>query len=223
MVTRSVPWNTTLPRLIRAGGLNSWAIAKSRVDFPQPDSPTTPTNSPRPTSRSTPSTARTEPAGVSYTTWRSRTVSTTPPPHRTQGRVADLVERVVEQGERRTEQPDADAGRDRPQWNPGLQRLLVLRPVEHRAPAVRRRVAEAQELQPGGGEHRVERRAEEVRNDERGHRGQDLEDDDVRASFTTHPGRFEELAVAQRQRLRAELVGPVRPAGDDQHDQHDQQ
>ena len=40
------PWNVTLPPVISAGGTSSWAIANSRVDLPQPDSPTTPMNSP---------------------------------------------------------------------------------------------------------------------------------------------------------------------------------
>ena len=53
------PLNSTEPDTMAAGGLSSWAIAKSNVDLPQPDSPTMPTNSPRPTRRLTPSTART--------------------------------------------------------------------------------------------------------------------------------------------------------------------
>ena len=53
IVTRFWPWNVTLPPVIAAGGLSSWAMANSSVDLPQPDSPTTPTNSPGVTSRST--------------------------------------------------------------------------------------------------------------------------------------------------------------------------
>jgi len=59
--------------------------------------------------------------------------------------------------------------------------------VEHRAPAVGRRVAEAEELQTGCGEHRVERRPEEVGDDERGHRREDLADDDVRPPLAADP------------------------------------
>ena len=40
------PLNVTLPPVMSAGGASSWAIANSRVDLPQPDSPTTPMNSP---------------------------------------------------------------------------------------------------------------------------------------------------------------------------------
>ena len=59
--TRLVPWNRTLPAAILAGGASSWATANSRVDFPQPDSPTMPRNSPRSRVKDTSSTARTSP------------------------------------------------------------------------------------------------------------------------------------------------------------------
>src|ERR1700729_2553318 len=61
----------------------------------------------------------------------------TDPPHWPEGGVAYFVEGVVEQGERRAEQGDQGTGDDRPQVLPGLQRLVVLGPVEHRAPAHR--------------------------------------------------------------------------------------
>src|SRR2546421_2911267 len=227
MVTRFWPWKTTLPPVMPAGGLSSRAIANSMVDLPQPDSPTTPTNSPSSTSRSTPSTARTDPRGVAYSTRRSRTSSMralgTDPPHRSQGRVADLVEGVVQQRERRAEQGHAQARRERPQRHAGLQRLLALRPVQHRAPAQRVRIAEAEELQAGGGQHGVQRGAEEGGHDQRRHRRQQLEDDDVEAPLPAYPRGLQELPVAQGQRLGAHLVGAVGPAGDDQHDEDDGQ
>ncbi|GMA94221.1 hypothetical protein GCM10025881_10450 [Pseudolysinimonas kribbensis] len=65
MVTRFLPRKITSPDEIRAGELSSWAMPNSMVDLPHPDSPTTATNSPRPTVRSTSSTAVTGPAGVS--------------------------------------------------------------------------------------------------------------------------------------------------------------
>ncbi len=40
------PLKITLPLVISAGGTRSWAMANSRVDLPQPDSPTMPRNSP---------------------------------------------------------------------------------------------------------------------------------------------------------------------------------
>src|SRR3954452_18199497 len=145
IVTRSVPWKRTLPSLIRAGELSSCATPKSIVDLPQPDSPTTPTNSPRCTSRSKESTARTGPAGVSYSTVSPRTCRTgssgagapaTGPPYGSQGRVADLVEGVVEQRERRPEEGDAQAGGDDPEGLPRLERRVALRPVQHGPPAL---------------------------------------------------------------------------------------
>src|SRR5579859_3265624 len=154
--TRFLPRNVTLPLVMAAGGYRSCATAKSRVDFPQPDSPTMPRNSPAARSRLTWSTALITPRSSAYSTERSRTSSsgpcggtelTTPressasmcviggelPPHgdgecgllprllgpqRSQGRVADLVEGVVEQGERGAEQRDAEPGDDLPQVQP---------------------------------------------------------------------------------------------------------
>src|SRR3954447_7386284 len=161
MVTRSRPLNMTLPALMRAGGLSSWARPNSMVDLPQPDSPTTPTNSPGWTSRSKESTARTGPAAVSYSTVRPRTSRSgepssdisdigtlgTAPPDRSESRVADLVECVVEQRKGGTEEGDAQAGRHHPQRLAGLQGPVVLGPVQHRSPAQRAAVTEADELQ----------------------------------------------------------------------------
>jgi len=51
--TRFRPRKITLPPVMAAGGYRSWAMANSRVDFPQPDSPTMPRNSPAARSRLT--------------------------------------------------------------------------------------------------------------------------------------------------------------------------
>src|ERR1700761_3761840 len=157
IVTRSWPRNVTEPAVMAAGGESNWAIANSSVDLPHPDSPTMPTNSPDATLNDTSSTACTGflPA---YSTVRPDTSSIGKPPedsqahaaarpHWTQRRVADLVECVVEQRERRAEQPDGRAGHDRLQVVAGLQCLVILRPVEHRAPGDRVRVTEADEPQ----------------------------------------------------------------------------
>src|ERR1039458_10132060 len=180
--TRLRPRNVTLPPLTLAGGTSSWDIANSSVDLPQPDSPTIPMNSPGLMSKLTSSTARTSPRSVAYSTDRLRTckigpvyarrwteaglssVRTLHPPsaHRPQGRIADLVEGVVEQREGGAEQGDARPGDHRPQVLSGLQGLVVLRPVEHRAPAHRVGIAEPDELQAGGEQDRVERVGEEA-------------------------------------------------------------
>src|SRR5690348_254625 len=170
IATRFSPWNVTEPAVTAAGGDSSWATANSSVDLPQPDSPTMPTNSPVATSNDTSSTARTGLPPVAYSTVRPDTSSMGRPPEkppgaagadRAQRRVADLVERVVEQRERRAQERNGRTRHDRLQVVAGLQRLVVLRPVEHRAPRDRARVAEPDELQAGGEQHVVQRVGEE--------------------------------------------------------------
>src|SRR5215472_4600684 len=182
--TRLRPLKVTLPPLISAGGLSNWAMPKSRVDFPQPDSPTMARNSPGATSKLTLSTARTIPLSRTYSTDRFRISRTGPcrtglarpywssasacamagkPPlgaglgglagfrrgQRAQGRVADLVEGVVDEGERRTHQGDACPGYDRPRVEPAAERVVLLCPVQRCAPAHVVGVAKADELQDG--------------------------------------------------------------------------
>src|SRR5689334_22885982 len=98
---------------------------------------------------------------------------------RPERRVADLVEGVVEQGEPRAEQNDAQAGDNDPQGQAGLERLVVLGPVQHRSPAGHVRVAEPDELQAGGEQHRVQRVGQEGGHKQRRHRGDDLHADDI--------------------------------------------
>src|ERR1022692_2508189 len=126
------------------------------------------------------------PRSMAYSTDRSRTSRTAPAglaaaavpsmslpgaldtlpldfPDRPQRRVADFVERVVEQRERGAQQDNAEAGNDDPLGQPGLERLVVLRPVQHRSPADLVRVAEADELEAGGEEDGVEGVGQEAR------------------------------------------------------------
>src|SRR5450755_2190878 len=177
-----------------AGGLNSAATANSKVDLPQPDSPTTPTNSPLRTSRSTLSTAHTGPREVLYSTRKPDTsrmgALDTYPPDRPQSRVADLVERVVEQREGCSKEGDADTRGDGPYRVTALEGAVVLRPIQHGAPAERRRIAKPEELETSRGKHRIECCAKEVRHDQRRHRRQQLGDDDVRPSFPPHSRRL---------------------------------
>src|SRR5215467_1624209 len=217
-------------------------MANSRVDLPQPDSPTTPMNSPAERSKLTWSTASTVPRSRRYSTDRSRTSRMVPEagaaglagelssgtlgthplyaPSRPEGRVDDLVEGVVEQRERRPQSDDAQAGRDDPQWR-DLERLVVLGPVQHRPPAGHVRIAEPDELQACGEQHRVQRVGEKGRYQQRGHRGDDLHTDDVQRALAADLRRVEEVPVAQRQRLSAKLACGVRPAGGgDNRDHH---
>src|SRR3984885_9184344 len=202
--TRLAPWKVTLPAVMAAGATSSWAIANSSVDLPQPDSPTMPRNSPAASSKLASSTARTLARSVAYSTVSPLTSRSGAPgrrsgtghllgspgwlAHGAQRGVADLVEGVVEQGERRAQGGDAGPRRDRPHGLAGLQRCLVLRPVQHRAPALGVGVAQADVLQAGGEQHRVQGVGQEARHDQRGHRGDDLHHDDVEPALAAHPG-----------------------------------
>src|SRR5579875_3743258 len=267
--TMFVPRKATLPPAMPAGGASSWAIANSSVDLPQPDSPTTPRNSPGPRSKLTWSTAVTVPRSITYSTVRSRTASTgcpaasgtgaapaggkeaaageparlaslpepsagpalslpgtldtgTPPhgPDRAQRRVADLVERVVDQRERRAQGHDAQAGNDDPQWR-DLECLRLLGPVEHRAPARHVRVAEPEELEAGGEQHRIQRVGQEAGDQQRCHRRDDLDHDDVEPPLAAHARGLQVVAASQGQRLGTELAGGVGPAGGGDDNDHD--
>src|SRR5262249_17172594 len=125
MPTMFRPRKTTLPPVISAGGESNWAMANSKVDFPQPDSPTIARNSFGLSEKLTWSTARTTPDSRRYSTDRSRTsrmasgraaspssgsgsaaLLDTGPPQRPQRRVPDLIKGVVEQGEGGAESDD---------------------------------------------------------------------------------------------------------------------
>src|SRR5215469_5309025 len=221
------PRKSTLPSVISAGGESSCAIANSSVDLPQPDSPTIARNLLASSEKLTLSTALTTPDSSRYSTDRSRTSSTAPPsvgwssagrldttsPQWPQRGVSDLVEGVVDQRERRSERDDAKTWRDDPQ-RCYLERLLLLGPVEHRAPARHARVAEADELQARGKEHGVQRVRKEACDDERGHRRDDLDRDDVKAPLAAHPGGLDEVPAVQRQGLRSQLPRGIGPAGE---------
>jgi len=74
------------------------------------------------------------------------------------------------------------------------------------------------ELQPGREQDGVKRGAEEARQDQRGHRRQDLVHDHVPLALAADDRGLEEVASAQRQSLRAQLARPVRPAERAEHD-----
>src|ERR1035437_75491 len=151
-----------------------------------------------------------------------------PPPHspprpqRPQGGIADLVKGIVEQGEGRAEGGDASPRDDGPQVLAGLQGLVVLRPVQHRAPAHGVGIAQADELQAGAEQHRVQRVGQEAGDDQRCHGGNDLDQEDVHPELAPYPGRLEEVPAPQRQRLRPELARGVGPPGEGQHQHEDE-
>src|SRR5215472_1619859 len=131
----SSPRKITRPPTTCPGGDSSWDTANRSVDFPHPDSPTTPRNSWGSTVKLTRSTARTSAASVRYSTDRSVTSSSgsgTPPPfpHRPQRRVSDLVEGVVQQREADAHQRNGRARRQLPEDVAGLERGGLLGVVE---------------------------------------------------------------------------------------------
>src|SRR5579875_2647870 len=221
--TMSRPRKTTLPDVISPGGESSWAIPNSIVDLPQPDSPTMPTNSRGCTEKLTFSTARTSAASVRYSIVRPRTSSsgsgTPPPSRRTQCGVADLVKGIVQQREAGSEQPHRCGGCDLPPDVPaGLNRCLLLGVVEHRPPHLLAAVAKAEELQARGETDDEHGQGEERSRDQRRHRGDDLHEDDAERPLAADLGGDQEVTVAQREALRAQLPGLEGPARDAQHD-----
>src|SRR5215469_93422 len=81
---------------------------------------------------------------------------------RAQGRVADFVKGIVDEGERRAQQGDARPGDDRPQVEPAAERVVLLCPVQRGAPAHVVGVAKADELQTGARQDGVERVVQEA-------------------------------------------------------------
>jgi hypothetical protein len=77
--SRSWPSKVTSPDSIRPGGWMRRMIESEVTLFPQPDSPTSPSTSPRRTLKSTPVTARTTPSPVRKEVRRPRTSSSSSP------------------------------------------------------------------------------------------------------------------------------------------------
>src|ERR1700678_3874923 len=163
----SCPRKLTVPPH-RAERGSSRRMAWATVDLPLPDSPTRPSTSPRPILNQTSDTACTGPWADPNSTFRPATSSTVwsgcmgrlpaagkpddegdPVPRGAEPGVGDLIDREVEHGGRGAGQGQAHAGRD--ELPPGAlqQAGIALRPVQDRAPAHRRQVAEAEELQRG--------------------------------------------------------------------------
>src|SRR5262249_49533293 len=156
--------NMTVPPTTSPGGVSSCETPNSSVDLPQPDSPTMPRNSPAPTVKLTPSTARTAPASVRYSTARSVTSSrgsATLPPQRPQRGIPDLVEGVVQECEAGPHQGHGGPRRQRPPRVAGFERGRLLRVVEHRAPHQRAAVAQPEELEARREPHLEHRQRQE--------------------------------------------------------------
>src|SRR5438552_12884136 len=97
------------PLTILPGGSIKPSSDRPVTVLPEPDSPTMPSTSPRPTSNETPSTAFTTPARVKKWTLRSSTTSTADMILSFQPRVHDVAQLVADQidGDDRDQQRDA--------------------------------------------------------------------------------------------------------------------
>src|SRR4029450_8732702 len=172
-------------------------IARATVDFPQPDSPTSPSASPRLSVKLRPGTTLSSPVRRTYeirTSWNSRSgapvaASVTQP---------DLPEADGEEGERDDQRGDRRARHER---HVGPHRDHAVRVPDHAAPVrVRRRDPDAEEAEgpdedrvvPGGEAHVAEKRPARV--------GEDLDDHDVQRGLPAHLGRRDVLALSALER-----------------------
>src|SRR5688572_32977225 len=111
--TRSRPCHSTWPATMRPGGIGTSFITVSAVTvFPQPDSPTTPSVSPRSTVRSTPSTACTQPSSVAKWVFKPRMSSSTLLHHL--ARIERVAQPVADEVDREHGEEDRPAGNQRP-------------------------------------------------------------------------------------------------------------
>src|SRR5580658_9168825 len=175
-------------------------MAKSNVDLPHPDSPTMPRNSPAFTVTLTRSTAPMSALSVRYETERSSTSSSgsgTSLSHRPERGIADLIEGVVDKREPGAHKGHGGAWSQRPPRVARLERAALLRVIEHRSPGQLRAVPETEELQAGREADHEDGESKKGRDDERCHRRDDLDEDDVRGAFAAHLRRREKVACAQ--------------------------
>src|ERR1700683_899259 len=164
-------------------------MAWATVVLPLPDSPTRPSTSPRPMANETSDTARTAPLADRNSTFMPATSSKVwsggmtllvpaaagkpddeagPLPDGAEPGIGDLIDREVQHGDGGAGQGEQRARRD--ELPPGAlqQGGVALGPVQERAPAHRRQVAEAEELQGRQGADAVPDRAEQHAGDQRG-------------------------------------------------------
>src|SRR5690625_5253629 len=155
-VMRSCPLYQTEPAVMRPGGSGIRRSIESDVTlFPEPDSPTIASVSPRFTSKETPSTATAalSPAANSVRSPSTRsTVSAVAVVDATSVTVLSWIESLTDTVPKQVE--GKHGHHDRKTWedhHPGRPRDVVTRPGEHRAPFRRRRLrAQAEEAQGRG-------------------------------------------------------------------------
>src|SRR6478752_8194914 len=108
--TRS-PDSTTSPPAMRPGGSIRPMIAEPVTDLPAPDSPTTPSTSPRAISKEILSSARKVPRRVTNSTVRSRTERTGTVIGSPQPRIERIAQPVAEQVHRQHQDRQGHAGK----------------------------------------------------------------------------------------------------------------
>ena len=212
---------STVPEICRRPGASSFRIASAVVVLPQPDSPARPSASPRCSSKETPETISTSPSsprvadvqvvdgqdGIAHrrracglesssTTWPTAKNAST--------------KSVIASARGYDVPPRALVDRTR------LEAV-----VEHRAPGERVRVAEAEVREARLAQHRERDDQHRVGPHDRHHVGQDVASHDPEVRGPLRAGALHELALAQRQHLRAHDARRPRPAGDREHDHDD--
>src|SRR5205085_5101010 len=168
--SRSWPLNSTSPVICAWSLLMRPMTVRNDTLLPEPDSPTTPSVSPRATEKETPSTAFTRPSSVGKLTCRSltsRSCSGTGSPALRLRALLLRVERVAQPvtEEVHTQHDDQDREAREPH-EPGRDEHLALRRVQEVPPRRRRRL----DPEPEEREHRL-------RQDRGGHGKRDVHDD----------------------------------------------
>src|SRR5579884_3840974 len=93
--------------------------------------------------------------------------------------VRDFIDAVIDEGEARAQQGDAQAGRHEPPPHAQEKRVVLLRPVEQAAPADGGGIAEAKKLQRSFRQDNIKRGADKVGGHNRNLVGENLKKDDA--------------------------------------------
>src|SRR5262249_35227979 len=197
---RSIPSNSRRRAVTRPGCGTKRRMARPVIDFPEPDSPTIPSFS-RPTVKLTPRTASTVATRPGKRTQRSSTVRIGVTPGSSALGVEDVAKPVPEQVEPEAHDQDGDAGH---RGDPRLVEEESPSRGDHRAPFGRRRLgAETQEAEPGGGQDDAGHVESDTDDQGRGAERDDMSQHDAERSRALEANRRDEVAVPDRQRLRA--------------------
>src|SRR6185295_12328541 len=218
LTPRSSPSSRMRPAVIRPGGGTSRMMDSEVTLFPHPDSPTSPSTSPRSTVKLTRSTARSGPVAVRNSVTRSSTWSSGGTELDLQPRVEGVPQPVPEEVHREHGQHDREAGEG---GEPPRGRDVVAAVREHPAPRRGGRLdAEAEEGQ-GGLVDDHERQLEGGHHDDRGERvRQHVAEQEPPGAIAARPGPGDELPLPDRQHVGPDDPRELHPAGRS-HDEDD--